>query len=139
MLTYSGENCGPRSHRLPLAGSLVTIEGLPMNPRRMAVVESYGLCDSVKSNGHHWSRGIHTCTVRFLGSGYHMTVAWQYIKEVDWTGFPACGMAHGDYSTYADIPQGKRVPLGHKAQRRIAALKEASQAEKLSAEIRQAA
>ena len=140
MLTRKGENCGPRSHKLPPPGSLVTICGSgSANPRRVAVVESYGLCDSAQWRGRYVSRGIHTCTVRFLGSGARMRIAWNFLWEVMREGSPVTvPCERGSYSSYSDMRQGERAVLGHKAQRRLAAILAAKEGEK-AMEARKAA
>ena len=133
MLTRASENCGPRSHRLPPPGSLVTVVGRELDPHAMAVVESYPLCEAAKWRNRYVSRGLGACVVRFLATGRRVKVSWQSLAEVGWCGFAAVEKVGyrgevvrsepGSYSSYSDIPQGQRVPLGHKAQRRIAAIK----------------
>lgn len=124
MLTRKGENCGPRSHKLPPPGAIVTVVGLATNPRALAVVESYPLCTGTKNGPRFWSRGVHLCRVRFLRSGARASVAWQYLQEVDWTGAPAGESERGSYSSYSDIPRHRREVLGHKARRRLEAIRQ---------------
>ncbi len=52
--------------KLPLPGAVGHIVGLStVNPRRKCIVSHYPLCDNVLP----YSRGIHTCWVRFLDDG----------------------------------------------------------------------
>lgn len=90
---------------------MVTVRGLErqgIDPRRKAIVESYPLTDAADPR---YSRGIHTCTVRFLDNGARRRVSGFWCWEVDWAGFPAVGaVERGDYSSWLDAERDRRRP-----------------------------
>ena len=96
-------------HTMPQPGAIVTVRGLECtgkDPRRKAIVESFPVTDSAD---YHFSRGIHTVTLRFLDNGARRKVAGHTCWEVDWAGFPAIGARdRGDYSSLSDVE--KRAP-----------------------------